>query len=171
MDLSKIPSNILSKIVMIPFSTCWWWEGTATKGGYPHFYDPVTGGMLLVSRTLWEIFNGPIPKGIHCCHICDSPGCCRPDHLFLGTPGDNIRDMISKGRGNKQKQKTCPNGHNYNHFKVINGKKVRHCTVCKNAGERKRYREKMDLLKSKPLVTLSHGPNNAPISSGCEMTP
>jgi hypothetical protein len=33
-------------------------------------------------------------------HRCDNPPCCRPDHLFLGTQRDNVRDMFAKRRGN-----------------------------------------------------------------------
>lgn len=32
------------------------------------------------------------------CHHCDNRGCVRPDHLFVGTAQDNIRDMDRKGR-------------------------------------------------------------------------
>lgn len=42
--------------------------------------------------------NGPIPNGMHVLHRCDVPNCVRPDHLFLGSNEDNMKDMWSKGR-------------------------------------------------------------------------
>ena len=31
-------------------------------------------------------------------HRCDTPPCCNPFHLFLGTQADNNADMVSKNR-------------------------------------------------------------------------
>jgi hypothetical protein len=31
-------------------------------------------------------------------HRCHNLGCFRPDHLEIGTMGDNVRDMITAGR-------------------------------------------------------------------------
>ena len=31
-------------------------------------------------------------------HRCDNPPCVRPEHLFIGTDGDNVKDRQGKGR-------------------------------------------------------------------------
>lgn len=43
---------------------------------------------------------GPIPQGKHVLHRCDNPACINPEHLFIGTHRDNMRDKETKGRAN-----------------------------------------------------------------------
>ena len=86
---------------------CWMWRGhpktyiRRSSGEIVH-YRPmlwVDGQAWKASRISWRIHFGAIPEGMLVCHTCDVAGCVRPDHLFLGTNHDNMRDMAAKGRG------------------------------------------------------------------------
>lgn len=75
---------------------CWEWPGNCfTPHGYGHTNR---NGEGIASRAAWAEANGPIPEGMWVLHRCDNPPCCRPSHLYLGTPADNTQDMLSRGR-------------------------------------------------------------------------
>lgn len=78
---------------------CWEWQAHVTKNGYGQI--GFRGGIVTAHRAAWILTNGPIPDGLYVCHHCDDRKCCNPDHMFLGTFEDNMRDMVSKGRQNR----------------------------------------------------------------------
>lgn len=79
---------------------CWPWPRGCGREGHADGY-----GTLMVHRkphpahrVAWEVYVGPIPRGLCVLHRCDNPCCVNPHHLFLGTNVDNIADKVSKGR-------------------------------------------------------------------------
>jgi hypothetical protein len=115
---------------------CWEWVGSKIPKGYGNIgisYRPPKSA--LAHRVSWEIHFGPIPGGMFVCHHCDNPGCVRPDHLFLGTNLDNIRDSESKGRfhaGDFNRRKThCKHGHGFTLENTwLDSDGWRHCRAC-----------------------------------------
>jgi hypothetical protein len=75
---------------------CWVWAGGVGRDGYGKL--KVNGKTVRAHRVAYELANGDIPEGMLVCHSCDTPLCVRPDHLFVGRPSDNSRDMVEKGR-------------------------------------------------------------------------
>jgi hypothetical protein len=83
---------------------CWEWQGSTYKGyGRLTKDGTAASGYVWAHRLSWELAYGPIPAGLGVLHRCDNRRRVRPDHLFLGTHGDNNRDnnrdAHAKGRG------------------------------------------------------------------------
>lgn len=51
-------------------------------------------------RALWMAINGcfDLPRNIFIRHKCDNPRCVNIDHLEPGTPKENTKDCIDRGR-------------------------------------------------------------------------
>jgi hypothetical protein len=56
------------------------------------------GKQISAHRAAWALVHGSIPDGAHVLHHCDVRNCVNPNHLYLGTPSDNMRDRADRGR-------------------------------------------------------------------------
>ena len=77
---------------------CWLWTAGRSSAGYGKFALS-KGDILLTHRHSYKLHYGSLPAEMHVCHKCDVRLCVNPDHLFLGTHMDNMRDMKAKKRG------------------------------------------------------------------------
>ena len=65
-------------------------HGKHAKPGWVSAPDPYA------HRMAWILANGEIPEGKYVCHHCDNPPCCNPDHLYIGTQVENMRDASER---------------------------------------------------------------------------
>jgi hypothetical protein len=134
-----------SKVTVRKEKECWEWKTGFFDTGYGAFY--LEGQNRGAHRVSLEIALGrKLKKDEQACHTCDNLKCVNPNHLFVGTQSDNMKDMANKKRGKNQfsGRDACSNGHKYveGSFRITirkNGTKETICRECEKArGEKYR---------------------------------
>lgn len=120
---------------------CLEWTCSVNSKGRARFY--FDGRTRMASRVVWEMERHPIPEGLWVLHKCDNPKCVDIDHLFLGTPRDNVLDMFAKGRKSKEQRKNqnsgvthCKRGHPLSGDNLVGCGVPRSCKECSNMRNR-----------------------------------
>jgi hypothetical protein len=96
--MEKDITRFLSKVNKT--ETCWLWTAGKTGGTRvdPYGYFWFNGSMVRAHRFSWLIHNGDFDQNQYVLHKCDIPACVNPEHLFLGSGSDNVKDAYDKGR-------------------------------------------------------------------------
>jgi hypothetical protein len=92
------PLDLVLADYEVSVSGCWNWTGTLNVYGYGlACYKAKRIGAHRLS-----LLNhlGIEETDLLALHHCDNPACINPDHLYLGTPAENSRDMVNRGRVN-----------------------------------------------------------------------
>lgn len=119
--------RFLEKFILSP-DGCWLWTASQNGKGYGIF-QPTTTVSIGAHRFAYEIFVGPIPKGLYLDHLCRVRNCVNPAHLEPVTNRENLRRGL---RGDLRTH--CSNGHemtaeNTNTMTTKQGT-VRKCRAC-----------------------------------------
>lgn len=98
MNVQPVIARLFTRHQVNPATGCWEWTGACTRG---YGAIRVAGRQEKAHRVAYEHLVGRIPAGQSVLHRCDNRRCINPDHLFLGTALDNMRDREAKGRANR----------------------------------------------------------------------
>ncbi len=94
--LPNVSLDTVADCVTVDARGCWNWAGTKNANGYGVVQSG--GRQMQAHRWHYTEVNGPLSARQYVCHKCDNPACINLDHLYVGTPEDNMRDMVMRDR-------------------------------------------------------------------------
>lgn len=155
-DASAFAPRFWSRVKVGQPHQCWPW--LAAHDGEGRGMIRYNGRRYRAPRIAWMLKHGELPPDdLQVCHSCDNPNCVNPDHLWLGTMTDNMRDAWKKGRitiphqrghcGWQSLKTHCKHGHPFSQENTLTDYRgARRCRECNQATQR-RYYERTKLLK------------------------
>ncbi len=117
-----LTSDFIEKIGFTEATECWLWLGTKNDQGYGMFKHQRT------HRLAYEMWNGPLIKGLEIDHLCRTHDCINPDHL------EQVTHQVNCQRGQQGQYEAirtyCPQGHPYDEENTYIRRTGRGCRAC-----------------------------------------
>lgn len=98
-ERKSIEERFLPKFVKGDDTECWLWTASMSDDGYGFFTD--NKKTVQAHRFSYQYYKKESPEGKLVRHTCDTRNCVNPNHLVLGDPADNSRDMTERNRQQK----------------------------------------------------------------------
>jgi hypothetical protein len=142
---------------------CWVWTGAKCLKGYASI--KVRGRVCRAHREMYKLTKGDIGD-MMVCHSCDNPSCVRPEHLFLGTSSDNMRDCVAKGRSVFQRRpELLPRGEGH-HSAKLTAATVAELRALHRSGQSARSLARRYGVSSRAVDKVVHGRTWRTLASG-----
>lgn len=136
-DGVTLRDRLVAKIAPAAPDECWLWTG-ATAGRPGARYGRIYAGERTEAgnprgaqahRVAYELFVGPIPKGLEIDHLCRTTLCVNPAHLEPVTYKENQRRGNSP-MANQARQTHCKRGHALDETNTYVWHNLRRCRRC-----------------------------------------
>lgn len=139
---TSLLEKILAQSSPEPMSGCWLWTGYCYSNGYASV-EVSRCRSKLAHRISYELFVGPIPKGLELDHKCRVRCCINPDHLEPVTHAENMRRSPNTLSSKNIVKTRCIAGHLYDEANTGIWHGTRRCRIC----DARRHREKRAALR------------------------
>lgn len=101
--------NFMDKVYPEPNTGCWLWSGQCHPSGHGTVKNTAHDGFYKAHRYSYYVANGDFDRTLCVLHKCDNPHCVNPDHLYLGTHQQNMKDMVDRKRIPDRRGSKCVN--------------------------------------------------------------
>ena len=103
---AKVDKNGQPPAIDPALGPCWLWTAYKSSwNGYGRLKaGPKKGPCYVAHRVSWVLHFGEILDDLDVLHKCDVPACVNPEHLFLGTHDENMKDRTAKNKQAKGSQ-------------------------------------------------------------------